>query len=93
MLTGDFNEPSTWTGRPGRRRTDGPLGTEPDRHPLRFPIRWTGSRLLADLGLRDAYRTAFPTKSGIRATLGHRPTRRTRRVAGPTGIKCSIGST
>jgi hypothetical protein len=27
---------------------------------LRFPIRWMGSRLLADAGLRDAYRTAFP---------------------------------
>jgi endonuclease/exonuclease/phosphatase family metal-dependent hydrolase len=61
VLTGDFNEPShlDWTPRAAKdgmhrwvNNTTGIL--------LRFPIRWAGSRLLADAGLRDAYRTAFP---------------------------------
>lgn len=61
MLTGDFNEPShlDWTARAATDGRDRWVKNTSDV-PLRFPIRWRGSRLLADAGLRDAYRTAFP---------------------------------
>jgi endonuclease/exonuclease/phosphatase family metal-dependent hydrolase len=61
VLTGDFNEPShlDWTARAAKNGMDRWV-QNPTSVPLRFPIRWMGSRLLADAGLRDAYRTALP---------------------------------
>lgn len=61
VLTGDFNEPShlDWTARAAKDGTDRWVKNTTGI-PLPFPIRWTGSRLLADAGLRDAYRTALP---------------------------------
>jgi endonuclease/exonuclease/phosphatase family metal-dependent hydrolase len=59
VLTGDFNEPShlDWTARAAKDGMDRWVKNATNV-PLRLPIRWTGSRLLADVGLRDAYRTA-----------------------------------
>ena len=61
VLCGDFNEPShlDWTARAASEGMDRWV-RNPSGVPLRFPIRWTGSRRLADAGLRDAYRTAYP---------------------------------
>ena len=61
ILTGDFNEPShlDWTDRAAREGLDRWVDNSTETA-LRFPIAWTGSRRLADAGMRDAYRTAHP---------------------------------
>jgi endonuclease/exonuclease/phosphatase family metal-dependent hydrolase len=69
ILTGDFNEPShlDWTQKAARKGLDRWV-KNPTATPLRFKIEWKGSKLLARLGLRDAYRTVFPdevAKPGI----------------------------
>jgi hypothetical protein len=60
ILTGDFNESShlDWTQRAAVTGLDRWV-ENPTGRPLRFKIAWKGSTLLAKLGLRDAYRTAF----------------------------------
>ena len=60
VLTGDFNEPShlDWTARSAEDGMDRWIDN-PTETPLRFRIRWRGSRLLADAGLRDAYRSFY----------------------------------
>lgn len=69
ILTGDFNESShlDWTARAAATGMDRWV-ENPTGRPLRFRVEWKGSKLLADLGLRDAYRAAFPdevAKPGI----------------------------
>lgn len=61
ILTGDFNEPShlDWTVRAAAEGRDRWVRNT-SGIPLRFPIAWIGSSQLAELGLRDAYRTAYP---------------------------------
>lgn len=61
ILAGDFNEGShlDWTPRAASEGMDRWVAN-PTPVPLRFAIAWTGSRLLEDAGLRDAYRTVFP---------------------------------
>ncbi len=62
FVIGDFNEPShlDWTQNyadngGADRMTSNPMGT-----PLNLKVEWRGSKLLADAGLRDGYRTIFP---------------------------------
>lgn len=64
ILCGDFNEPShlDWTQRAAEKGMDR-LINNPTATPLRFKIEWKGSRLLEQLGLRDAYRTVFPDEA------------------------------
>lgn len=61
ILCGDFNEPShlDWTQRAAEKGMDR-LVKNPTATLLRFKIAWKGSRLLEQIGLRDAYRTVFP---------------------------------
>ncbi|MBN8456929.1 MAG: endonuclease/exonuclease/phosphatase family protein [Verrucomicrobia bacterium] len=61
ILTGDFNESShlDWTARAAASGIDRWV-TNPTGRPLRFKMAWQGSRLLADAGMHDAYRTVFP---------------------------------
>lgn len=61
ILTGDFNEPShlDWTDRAAKTGMDRWV-KNPTGRPLRFKMGWKGSKLLADAGLRDAYRMVFP---------------------------------
>lgn len=61
VLAGDFNEPShlDWTRRYANKGTD----RWPDNAtgvPLRFEVAWSGSRHLAEAGLRDTYRIIKP---------------------------------
>jgi hypothetical protein len=84
ILTGDFNESShlDWTERSAKSGMDRWV-KNPTGQPLRFKMEWKGSKLLADAGLRDAYRTVFPdevAKPGITwtppypaSTPGRRP--------------------
>ena len=77
ILTGDFNEPShlDWTARAAESGLDRWV-KNPKGRALRFKIAWKGSILLADAGLRDAYRTVFPdevTKPGITWTPPYSP--------------------
>lgn len=61
ILTGDFNESSHLDWTAGAAATGMDRWVEnPTGRPLRFKMEWKGSKLLAELGLRDAYRTAFP---------------------------------
>ena len=64
VATGDFNEPShlDWTNAAVDKGMDRCV-KNPTKTPVRFPIGWKGSRLMAELGLRDAYRTAFPDET------------------------------
>ena len=61
ILTGDFNEPShlDWTeayAKSGQDRwVKNPTGT-----PLRFAVKWPGSKLLEDIGMIDSYRYVYP---------------------------------
>ena len=62
FVIGDFNEPShlDWTQNYANdggadRMTSNPTGTS-----LNLEVEWQGSKLLADAGLRDGYRTIFP---------------------------------
>lgn len=61
ILAGDLNEPShlDWTQHAADKGMDR-LVKNPTSTPLRFKIEWRGSKLLEQLGLRDAYRTVFP---------------------------------
>lgn len=84
ILTGDFNESShlDWTARAAATGQDRWV-KNPTGRPLRFKMEWQGSKLLADAGLHDAYRTVFPdevAKPGItwtppypNGTPGRRP--------------------
>lgn len=84
ILTGDFNESShlDWTAKAAEHGMDRWV-RNPTGRPLRFKMNWTGSRLLSEAGLRDAYRTVFPDEvanPGITwtppypdATRGRRP--------------------
>ncbi|MDG1896951.1 MAG: endonuclease/exonuclease/phosphatase family protein [Fuerstiella sp.] len=64
VVTGDFNEPShlDWTDAAADRGMDRWV-KNPTTTPLRFPIPWKGSRLMAKLGLHDTYRIAFPDET------------------------------
>ena len=69
ILTGDFNSSShlDWTARAAESGLDRWVKNTSGR-PMRFKIEWQGSKALADAGLRDAYRVAFPdevAKPGI----------------------------
>jgi hypothetical protein len=57
ILTGDFNEPShlDWTERYAKHGADRWVKNSSGT-PLRQVIRWKGSTLLHDAGLKDAYR-------------------------------------
>lgn len=61
FLLGDFNEPShlDWTPEYARKGPDRWVDN-PTETPLRFAIRWRGSKTFTDAGMRDAYRTIFP---------------------------------
>ena len=69
ILTGDFNESShlDWTARAAESGLDRWV-KNPTGHSLRFKMDWKGSKLLADAGMNDAYRSMFPdevAKPGI----------------------------
>lgn len=64
VVTGDFNEPShlDWTKAAAENGMDRWVKNA-TATPLRFPISWTGSRVMKKLGLKDAYRTRFPNET------------------------------
>ncbi len=69
ILVGDFNEPShlDWTERYAREGKDRWV-KNPTQIPLRFSIKWHGSKALENIGLTDAYRnvnTDEVTQPGI----------------------------
>jgi endonuclease/exonuclease/phosphatase family metal-dependent hydrolase len=61
IVAGDFNEAShlDWTARYAATGADRWVKNSTGI-PLRFAIAWQGSRLLAELGFKDAYRSAYP---------------------------------
>lgn len=63
IMVGDFNEPShlDWTENYEHNGgADRIVNNPTPNNPLNLAVEWAGSKLMADAGLRDAYRVVFP---------------------------------